>query len=61
MFKRSELIRIYSLPLCLTLLSIAGLVLALLGDGFWDLGAWLLLSLVCLACLYHSLKKRVIK
>lgn len=61
MFKRSELTRIYLLPLWLTLLSIAGLVLALLGDGLWDLGAWLLLSLACLACFYQPLKKRVLK
>lgn len=61
MFKLSELTRIYLLPLWLTLLSIVGLVLALLGDGLWDLGAWVLLSLVCLACLYQPLKKRVIQ
>ncbi len=57
MLSQSEWSRIYFAPLWLMVISITGLVLALLGDGLWDLGSWLLLSLVCLALVWRPLKR----
>ena len=58
MFNQSKLLQIYLVPLGLLLTSMAGLTLALLGDNAWDMGSWLLLSLVCFACFWRPLKRR---
>src|SRR5262249_6160575 len=50
--------RAWPWPLLLALVTLAGLLCALLGDGFWDALAWIALFLVCAACLNPLLKPR---
>ena len=40
----AALLRIFAWPLLLAVLSGLGLTLALIGDGAWDVGSWLLLA-----------------
>lgn len=49
MKKTHSLRRIFAVPLLLALLSIAGLVVALTGDGWRDGAAWLALGIPVLA------------
>jgi amino acid permease len=45
MKKKQSLGAIFAIPLLLALVSIAGLVVALTGDGFRDAAAWLALGI----------------
>ncbi len=58
--KTSALTKVYRIPLVLSLITSAGLLSALLGDGVWDALSWALLAvplfLVSLS-LFRSKKK----
>jgi len=43
--KHNAWIRLWGKPLLIALLSIAGLITALVGDGFWDIFSWVALAL----------------
>jgi hypothetical protein len=43
--KNNSLLRLWGKPLLIALLSIAGLVAALVGDGIWDIFSWLALGI----------------
>jgi hypothetical protein len=43
--KNSPFTRLWGKPLLIALLSLAGLITALLGDGYWDLFSWIALAL----------------
>lgn len=45
--------QIFRAPLLFGLLTIGGLLSALLGDGIWEAACWLSLGLVCGASLYY--------
>lgn len=48
---------IYRIPIALALISVAGLILALIGDSAWDWTAWVLLGLplaIAATCLLRS-------
>jgi hypothetical protein len=44
---------IYRIPFTLALISIAGLILALIGDSLWDWTAWVLLGLPLVIAAYY--------
>jgi hypothetical protein len=45
--------KLWRMPLLIAVVSIGGLVAALVGDGLWDLLSWITLSLpIILACKY---------
>jgi membrane protein required for beta-lactamase induction len=44
--------RIFAAPLVIAIVSIAGLISALVGDGWWDAFSWGSLGLPVLLCLY---------
>lgn len=50
--------RLWGTPLALALLSITGLITALVGDGFWDILSWMALGipLVVIIKNYYSRK-----
>ncbi|MBR2120836.1 MAG: hypothetical protein IJ935_19780 [Afipia sp.] len=50
--------QIFAIPLVLGVLSIVGLVSALVGDGLWDGVSWLTLTIPILLCGYFFLKRR---
>jgi hypothetical protein len=50
--------RIFGWPVLLATLSAAGLVLALLGDGLWDVLSWILLAAPIAAILWGILRAR---
>lgn len=46
------------MPTVLGVLSIVGLVSALVGDGFWDGVSWFALAIPIMLCGYFFLKRR---
>lgn len=49
--------QIFAIPMVLGLLSVVGLVSALVGDGFWDGVSWLTLAIPIVLCGYFFLKR----
>jgi hypothetical protein len=47
---------IYKWPLVLGLITVAGLLFALLGDGLWDKLSWILLAIPLFVCGYHRFR-----
>ncbi|HWV65661.1 hypothetical protein [Chitinophaga sp.] len=43
--KNNPFIRLWGKPLLIALLSLAGLIAALVGDGVWDVFSWIALAL----------------
>ncbi len=43
--KNNPFIRLWGKPLLIALLSLAGLIAALIGDGVWDMFSWIALAL----------------
>ncbi|WHZ14167.1 MAG: hypothetical protein OJF52_001002 [Nitrospira sp.] len=53
--------QIWGMPIVIGMLSVIGLLSALLGDGFWDVLSWLALAapvVVTLWCVLRSLPRR---
>lgn len=49
---------IFRAPLAFALLSLSGLLAALLADGLWDALSWLCLGIVCAATVYFARRHR---
>jgi hypothetical protein len=49
---------IYRIPLALALISVAGLILALVGDSAWDWTAWVLLGLPLAIAAFYLLRPK---
>lgn len=49
--------QIFAIPALLGVLSIIGLVSALVGDGVWDVVSWVTLAIPILLCGYFFLKR----
>jgi len=49
--------QIFAIPLVLGVLSIVGLISALVGDGVWDSVSWATLAIPILLCGYFFLKR----
>lgn len=49
--------QIFAIPMVLGVLSIVGLVSALVGDGIWDGVSWATLAIPILLCGYFFLKR----
>lgn len=49
--------QIFAIPMLLGVLSIVGLVSALVGDGVWDGVSWVTLAIPILLCGYFLLKR----
>lgn len=49
--------QIFAMPIVLGVLSVIGLVAALVGDGVWDVASWVTLALPILLCGYFYLKR----
>lgn len=49
--------RIFAIPAVLGVLSIVGLISALIGDGVWDGVSWATLAIPILLCGYFFLKR----
>jgi hypothetical protein len=49
--------QIFAAPIVLGVLSVIGLVSALVGDGFWDGVSWVTLAIPILLCGYFFLKR----
>jgi hypothetical protein len=54
--ERSVTVRIFFWPLLLAVLSGAGLIFALLGDGAWDAASWVLLATPIAAVLWGLMR-----
>lgn len=52
----SQTLRIWGIPIVLGLLSIAGLIAALVGDGFADVLSWIALGIPLLVGIWFSLR-----
>ena len=50
--------RIWPMPIALGVVTLAGLVAGLVGDGVWDALAWTGLGLPMLACVWYGFKRR---
>lgn len=49
--------QIFRQPMLLAVLTLTGLLAALLGDGGWDWTSWLCLGWVCAVGSYYSLRR----
>ncbi|MDR3023952.1 hypothetical protein [Chryseobacterium sp.] len=49
-------LKLWGMPILLALLSIFGLIAALLGDGIWDILGWLTLSFPLFLIIKHYYK-----
>jgi hypothetical protein len=49
---------LWGAPILLAVLSIVGLLSALVGDGPWDAVSWIGLGIPCLVCLWYGLPWR---
>lgn len=49
---------IWRWPTVLALLSLFGLIAALLADGVWDLSSWVALGVPVAACAWYGLRRR---
>jgi hypothetical protein len=54
---RLSLRQVFAAPLAIALLSAAGLVSALVGDGIWDVLSWLTLAAPVLVILWYWLRR----
>ncbi len=54
--QRQTLWQIFAIPTVLGVLSIVGLISALVGDGIWDGLSWLLLAIPVVLCAYAWLR-----
>lgn len=43
--KNNPFLRLWGMPLLIALLSLAGLIAALVGDSYWDVFSWLALGI----------------
>ncbi len=50
--------RIWKAPIALAVLTAAGLVSALVGDGVWDAASWVALATPLAACLWFGFFRR---
>ena len=50
--------QIWGAPIALAVLTLIGLISALLGDGVWDAVSALALGVPVLACLWYGLRRR---
>ncbi len=50
--------RICAAPIAIALASTAGLLAALVGDGWWDVASWCALGAVVLLCAWYGLPWR---
>lgn len=55
--RRQTTRQIFAVPLVLAILSIIGLVSALVGDGMWDGLSWIALAIPIALCGYFLLKR----
>ncbi|MBN9499768.1 MAG: hypothetical protein J0H39_23725 [Alphaproteobacteria bacterium] len=55
--RRQTTTQIFAVPLLLAILSIVGLVSALVGDGAWDGLSWIALGIPIVLCGYFLLKR----
>lgn len=55
--RRQTNVQIFAVPLVLGVLSVVGLISALVGDGLWDGVSWLTLTTPILLCGYFLLKR----
>jgi len=51
--KNSAFFRLWGKPLLMALLSIAGLITALMGDGYWDVFSWTALAVPVIIIVRH--------
>jgi hypothetical protein len=56
--RRQTNTQIFAIPLVLAILSIVGLISALVGDGIWDGLSWITLAIPILLCGYFLLKRQ---
>lgn len=49
--------QIFAVPMVLGVLSVVGLISALVGDGFWDGVSWMTLAIPILLCGYFFLRR----
>lgn len=49
----NSLWQVFRAPLCFGMLTLFGLLSALLGDGMWEVACWLALGAVCVATMYY--------
>jgi len=50
--------QIFAAPIVIGVLSIVGLLAALIGDGWWDAASWLALTLPILLYLFFVLRRK---
>ncbi|ELX08614.1 hypothetical protein Jab_2c06690 [Janthinobacterium sp. HH01] len=55
---KSPFMRLWGAPILLAVLTIAGLVCALVGDGVWDLASAVALAIPVLTGAWHGLRRR---
>ena len=55
--RRQTNVQIFAVPLVFGVLSVVGLISALVGDGLWDGVSWLTLTIPILLCGYFLLKR----
>ncbi|MCS4304232.1 hypothetical protein [Chryseobacterium sp. BIGb0232] len=53
---KNSFLKLWGTPILLALLSMFGLIAALLGDGLWDILGWLTLSIPLFLIIKHYLK-----
>ncbi|MEJ5106193.1 hypothetical protein [Chryseobacterium sp. MYb328] len=53
---KNSFLKLWGIPILLALLSMFGLIAALLGDGLWDILGWLALSIPLFLIIKHYLK-----
>ena len=58
---RRTLGQIFAAPIVVGVLSIVGLLAALIGDGWWDVVSWLALTLPILLYLFFILRRRRVR
>jgi hypothetical protein len=50
--------RTWLVPICLCLITAAGMVSAFLGDGLWDALSWMALAVPLAICIFYWVKSR---
>jgi hypothetical protein len=50
--------QIFAIPMVIGILSVIGLLSALIGDGVWDAVSWLTLGIPIVLCVYFFVRRR---
>jgi hypothetical protein len=56
--RRQTFGQIFAAPMVIGVLSVIGLISALVGDGIWDAVSWLALGVPVALCAYFTLRSR---